>query len=404
MSPDRVSLYFLHAAHFACHYFLLIFPTAAIAIEKQREHDFASVISLATPMYVMFALATFPAGWLGDRGYKRPMMYLFFTGCGVSAILVGLSGSDIGIMIGLAGIGLCAAIFHPVGLSMVTEAGKRTGHLLAINGVYGNLGLAAAAAATGFASELLGWRFGFLIPGFLAILVGLFWATIDRKLQQHQEQDWVELETIEKVRQTTHTNVFEKRIVLVVLVAAMFSGFVFNGATISLPKVVEQQLSGQAWGMSDIGILVAIVYTVAAFAQLPVGVMLDRFGGRRVLILIFLLQAIVLGITAQLDGFLAILALLVAVTLMFAGIPITGWLLGRYVSNRWRSRAFAAEYVLSLGMGALAVPLIAFLIRSGIRFDTQYLLFAASAVAVVVAGTYIPAPKPTFKLQNTISH
>jgi len=211
-------------------------------------------------MYVVFALATFPAGWLGDRGYKRPMMYLFFTGCGVSAILVGLSGSDIGIMIGLASIGLCAAIFRPV----------------------------------------------------------------------------------------------------------------------------------------------------AAFAQLPVGVMPDRFGGRRVLILIFLLQAIVLGITAQLDGFLAMLALLVAVTLMFAGIPITGWLPGRYVSNRWRSRAFAAEYVLSLGMGALAVPLIAFLIRSGIRFDTQYLLFAASAVAVVVAGTYIPtyipAPKPTFKLQNTISN
>ncbi len=65
MTP-RTQLAFLHAAHFACHYFLLIFPTAVIAIGHDWGLEYGAALALGTPLYVFFALATLPAGWLGE--------------------------------------------------------------------------------------------------------------------------------------------------------------------------------------------------------------------------------------------------------------------------------------------------------------------------------------------------
>jgi hypothetical protein len=79
------------------------------------------------------------------------------------------------------------------------------------------------------------------------------------------------------------------------------------------------------------------------------------------------------------------------VLLMFAEVPITSWLLGHFVSPQWRARAFSVEYVLSLGLGALVLPLIAWGHRSGFGFDTQYLWLAVSAGVVLLAALFLPA-------------
>ncbi len=101
-----------------------------------------------------------------------------------------------------------------------------------------------------------------------------------------------------------------------------------------------------------------------------------------------------MSITAQAGERLVLPSALAAVTLMFAGIPITSWLLARYVAAAWRSRAFAFEYVASLGISALVVPAMAVLHRSGYGFDRQYVLFALSAAVVVAAALALPKPAP----------
>ena len=75
--------------------------------------------------------------------------------------------------IGLGTLGLFAAIYHPVGLAHVTEIGLRTGRALAINGIFGNMGLAGAAAITGLLATRYGWQATFLLPGTLSVLLGL---------------------------------------------------------------------------------------------------------------------------------------------------------------------------------------------------------------------------------------
>jgi hypothetical protein len=80
--------------------------------------------------------------------------------------------------------------------------------------------------------------------------------------------------------------------------------------------------------------------------------------------------------------------------LVFGEIPITAWLLGRYLDERWWSRAYAAQYVLSLGVAAATVPLIAALHRATGDQTTLFLLLAASSLTILLATFLVPrAPR-----------
>ena len=88
------TLRFINAAHFFDHFFLLIFPTAALAISRDWGMTYAEALALGTPIYVMFAVGTLPAGWLGDH-----------------LDLVAVSPGPASLMIGLGLLGLFAALY-----------------------------------------------------------------------------------------------------------------------------------------------------------------------------------------------------------------------------------------------------------------------------------------------------
>ena len=47
---------------------------------------------------------------------------------------------------------------------------------LAVNGVWGNLGVASAALITGYLIDNGGWRMAFIVPGVLSVAVGVaYW-------------------------------------------------------------------------------------------------------------------------------------------------------------------------------------------------------------------------------------
>src|SRR5215470_12710936 len=170
---SRLPLLFLNVAHFCTHYFLLIFPTAVLAIHREWGMPYSEALALGTAMFVAVAVGTLPAGWLGDRWRRSHLIVIFFIGLGAAAILTGLASGPVALTIGLALIGLFAAIYHPVAIAAVVQLAEGRGWELAVNGVFGNLGFAGAAVATGTLTELYGWRAAFILPGVAAILLGL---------------------------------------------------------------------------------------------------------------------------------------------------------------------------------------------------------------------------------------
>ena len=179
---DRLHFLLLNVGHFLDHMFTLIFATvAALALMREWGMSYADLLKYATPGFFAFGLFAYPAGWIADKWSREGMMVAFFAGIGLAAIATGFARTPLQIGIGLFAIGMFAAIYHPVGLAIVVAKWKNTGMRIAVNGVWGNLGVASAALITGYLIDNGGWRVAFIAPGVFAILVGLAYAVLRRR-------------------------------------------------------------------------------------------------------------------------------------------------------------------------------------------------------------------------------
>jgi MFS family permease len=367
----------------------LIFPTAVLALAPAWGLSYGEALAFGTAAFVTFGLGTLPAGWLGDRWSRSALMSLFFLGIGGAAILTGLAEGPVTLTLGLGLIGLFASIYHPVGTALVVQNASHSGRALGINGVFGNLGVAAAGLVTGALTQWLGWRAAFILPGALAVLTGLVFALnigpamAKTAATRPNAGPKVEIDANAQLR-----------LFVVIGIASLFGGIVFHGTTVALPKIFEVRLAAVVDNLATIGLLVSLVFALAAVAQTVVGHLLDRMGARPLLPAIALLQALCLFGAIGLWGWGMLALALPMMLFVFGEIPIASWLVGRYVAARWQSRVFALQYVLSLGVSAAVVPLISVLYERTGGFETLFLAMATAAAVVGGAAFILPRTRP----------
>jgi MFS family permease len=378
------ALWFLNLAHAYDHFFLLIFPTAVLALAPAWGLSYGEALAFGTAAFVTFGAGTLPAGWLGDRWSRGHLMSIFFIGIGLSAILTGLASGPITLTLGLGLLGLFASIYHPVGTALVIQNAKATGQSLGVNGVFGNLGVAGAALVTGLITEWAGWRVAFVLPGAIAVLTGILFAI---KVAPAMTG---ELATRPAARKAPAAQDALIRVFVVVGVSALFGGIIFHGTTIALPKIFQERLAGQVGDIGTIGVLVAAVFTLAAFAQIAVGRLLDRYGARLILPLIVAPQVLLLALAVQLSGWAMLFLAAALMLLVFGEIPITAWLVGQYTPSHWQSRIFGVQYVLSLGVSAIVVPMIAVLHDRTGGFGALFVVLASAAALVALVALLLP--------------
>ena len=104
------------------------------------------------------------------------MMLIFFIGIGLAMISVGLVQTRPQLAAALFAIGMFASIYHPVGTAMIVSYAEKLGREMGLNGVWGNLGVASSALVTGVIGQYFGWRFAFIVPGIVTILIGIAFA------------------------------------------------------------------------------------------------------------------------------------------------------------------------------------------------------------------------------------
>ena len=177
MHRDRIHFLFLNIGHFLDHMFMLIFATvAALALTREWGLSYGDLLTYATPGFFAFGLFSLPAGWLADKWSREGMVVVFFAGIGLSSIATAMAQTPLQAGIGLFFVGVFAAIYHPVGLAIVTQRWKNTGMRIAVNGVWGNLGVASAALITGYFIDHGSWRVAFVAPGIFSVVMGALYA------------------------------------------------------------------------------------------------------------------------------------------------------------------------------------------------------------------------------------
>jgi MFS family permease len=181
------------------------------------------------------------------------------------------------------------------------------------------------------------------------------------------------------------------RIFAIMLIATAFGGIIFNSTTISMPKVFDERLSALTQTNFGIGLLVAVVYTMAAFAQVVMGALIDRMELRRLMIGVGLVQIPMLWLAANLDGWAMLGVALLMMLAVFGQIPLNDAIVGRYVADEFRARVLGVRYVVSLGVAAVAVPMIAALHKTAGGFSNVFLVLAVLASGVFVASWFFPS-------------
>lgn len=411
MNRDRLQFLMLNIGHFLDHLFMLVFATvAALALSREWNLGYGALIAYATPGFFAFGLFALPAGWIADKWSRDGMMCVFFAGIGVASIATGFAQSPLQIGIGLFVIGIFAAIYHPVGLAIVTQKWKNTGVRIAVNGVWGNLGVASAALLTGYMIDNTGWRAAFIIPGIVSIGLGVLYAALQ----------WKDISTAKEVRKATAAadapqmapdyRALLFRVSAIVFLTTAVSSIIFQSTTFALPKIFQERLQGIAgdlvgWlerlnlpGNTDvatmIGVFAFVVFAVASLAQLVVGVMLDRYGPRPVFMVVALIQLVFFSIMPGLQDGIALAVALGFLLGAFGQIPINDYMIGKMASGAFRARIYGVRYVVSFTVLAATLPLIA-IVYERWGFDTLFYILATAALVILAAVSVLPKKLPT---------
>ncbi|MEQ8355933.1 MAG: MFS transporter [Kiloniellaceae bacterium] len=388
---DRLNFLFLNLGHFFDHFFILIIATVVLALGPQWGMDYDELIPYATPSFVMFGLGAIPSGWLADKWSREGMMIVFFTGIGAASILAGFAETPLQLGAGLFLIGVFASIYHPVGIAMVVHGRQKTGMPLAVNGVFGNLGVASAALGAGFLIEFASWQAAFILPGVVSMALGagyalLVWTGRHARAEAIRSGAAAKQAAVGTVPVERSTLI---RIFAIVFLTTALGSMIFQCMTFALPKIFDERLASFATTPSEVGWWAFLVFAVAALAQLVVGYLLDRHSARTVFLLVAGLQAPLFVVTMDLVGVSALVTALGFMLLVFGQIPINDVLVGRISKSAWRSRAFAVRLIVGFGISATAIPLISFVYREW-GFAVLFAIMAGIAAAICIAVTFLP--------------
>ena len=376
---------YINIGHFLDHFMMLIFAKAAFDAGRHFGLSYDEIIIYGTLGLFLFGAAAPLAGWLADT-YSRSLIIIIYPfGVSLGAFLCFLSSSPIMLGFSIGVIGFFAAIFHPVGIAMLIRDSNKVGVRLGVNGVWGNMGVAAAPVLTGFIILNSNWQLSFLVPSLICLIFGI------AQLRGFKEIDIKE----EKTKQKTSNGLVEgwKIVLLSLTMTTLAGGFIFGSLTFLIPRIFEVNLSGISVDIAITGLLAGIVYAIASFSQVGVGYLIDRYSPKIILGFVGIGQFFLIYLSSLYIDYALFFVMLMAMFFVFGQVPITDAILVRYVDDQWRARILSVKFLINLCAGASVLPLVSLFLGYGYTFSNLLTILSCLAIFVVISAYMLPKIK-----------
>ena len=369
--------------HFMSHFNMLVFPALVLPLTLRLNLEVAVILGLSFWLYLLFGLTALPWGIIADRFGARKLLFIFFLGAGFSSIGAALwMDSPVIFASILAVLGLFSGIYHPVGLGLISKEMTRVSLGMGYNGMFGNLGLAMAPLLTGIINWLWGPRAAYLFLGglnFGGVILMLTYPVTESK-PEHATQSG-------KGNGIVTAFFF-------LLAAMMLVGIIYRGATVILPAYFElktpmlyQWLVTVTPGALSKNLvatsITSFIFLIGILGQYSGGRCAERFDPS-------LCYLVFLGITGP-AAFLMAFAqdhILVGLAVIFffflLGVqPIENTLIARVTPKRIHHSAYGAKFILTFGVGALSVKMIAAIETA---YDIETVFFSFSLIVGIALG------------------
>jgi MFS family permease len=379
---------YLNISHFIDHFIMLIFAKAAYDAGSEFGLGYEEIIVFGVLGFILFGTAAPIASILANKYSRSVLMVIFHFGIGISAIICSFASTPWELSIGLGLIGVFAAIFHPVGIAMLLKNSKKLGYRLGINGVFGNMGVAAAPLITGYLLLISDWKLSFILPGIACILYGVIFLLA---LQD-------EPETIQTEKTNELDGVFApqwRRALLALALTTTSGGFIFGAMTFIIPRYFELQLTGITSSVAVTGLIASMVYAMAGFTQIGAGLLIDRFPAKPILFVIGVGQVIFIFLASTVSDLELFFVTLVATSFVFGQIPIIDTIMSRYIPDKSRGNVLSVKFALNLGAGASVLPISSLMLKNGYDLSSLFVVMSFMAMFVVLASLILPSGQRT---------
>lgn len=372
--------------HFMTHFNMLVFPAVLLPLTNTLSLDMATVLGFSFWMYLLYGLLALPWGLAADRWGPLPFFILFYLGAGISGFCAAYwIDSPTGFTVCLAGIGLFSAIYHPVGLGMISKKIKRISIAMAYNGIFGNLGLAAAPLITGLVNLAWGPRGVYIFVGALN-LSGLVFLYFFPKNDNEQESE---------TASTTDNGLMKAFLIL--LVAMMLGGIAYRGATVITPAYFELKNKALFQWLSSLfdmplsenvvaTTITSIIFVIGMLGQYTGGRVAEKFELRKSYLIFHAFTVPMAIMMAYAANIPLVLLALVYFFFLLGMQPIENTLVARFTPSKLHHSAYGMKFILTFGVGSFSVKMAEFIEKS---YGVEKVFFALGGVSTLLVITVI---------------
>ncbi|PZC46633.1 MAG: MFS family permease [Chloroflexi bacterium] len=357
--------------------------------------------SIGTAYAVGYGISAVPAGWLADKTGSRRTLALSTAGSGVMCIAMAFSQNTVMFAVTMTMLGLAAGMYHPVGISFITRSVRARTKAMGYHGVAGSFGIVLAPAIGGGLAALISWRASLVAFGVMFLAVAFILAKA--KLEEPQTDDTEEAVAGDKGGGVLASiKPFLLLIGLIFFINTMY-GFIYRGIAVFLPTHIQANVSDTFLGSNTeamAGTLTAAVLIFASFGQFIGGHLGERFAREKLTLVLTLVLAPTLLLTASANGVLLLAAAGLFIFFYFMAQPSYMTLLADYTPRRIQGRLFGFLILAFYVVGSASGVLTGWVVQ---HYSTDWafvVLAGAGFVVTIAAGLLVLAAARRVRLQK----
>jgi len=329
---------------------------------------------------LVFAIvAQFFIGHGAKRRHARRFLALDTLIVGISLTLMTLSKNYMMLLLFFIGVRIGTSIYHPVGISWISHTfkGRDLDRAMGFQSAFGNLGVLAAFASTGFVAELFGWKAPLMILGMFNFLVLILAFSISRGTEGPRMDD-------EDKERVSWRDTFRG---LKLFIPPIALGGIAWGITLGYaPSLLNHKLSVP---MSRTGIILGCWMGAGALSTMSYGRISAILGRPRTLLISYVtmvVTSLVLCFSTNLP--LTVTAFILYGVALFVTFPAILSFVGSSIERRNRTAAFSVTSNMQIVGNSLFVFIGGFLSdRFGINIP--FLLLGCVTFIVLIYMTVI---------------
>ena len=346
---EKIIIGITGSSHSLVHALMLTFPSLIPIVQKEFNVGLDTLGFVVSISALLFGLGAIPAGWLDRYLGGKKLMIIYQLGASVSALMIVLTSSFYMMVIGLSFIGLFCSIYHPTGLTLVSQNINKVSKGMAVHGMFGSLGSAFGPLLAVSLATLISWRASYLV---LAILYSIL-ALITFINIPHKNQNINRQKNILKKK----TN---KKALIYYFITNSFLGMAYYGFTTFMPIHLSENTYEFLPGISQnmkAGLFPTIVFIAGMIGALLGGKIGEIFDKRISFVVIIILNIPVFFLVGITSDFALIICSIMLGIIYFSNQPIGNTLVSDFSDNKNRGFVYGLGFFISFGIGSFAAGL-----------------------------------------------